>query len=582
MQFRWKLFLSFLGITLLVAGSGLWYINGVLERQIVSQTKDSLTRKAALACLVITQQGKNTLQSQIHSIAEASKARVTLINRQGVVLADSGVPDREVSHLENHLQRPEVQEALTNRSGWSSRYSETLKTTMLYHAVSVAPNGSLIRLALPMTHLDQARSDLHHLLVGVVLILLVFSFGLSVVLARVTARPLDFVTAAALQIGAGERGVRIALGHGPEFDRLAQVMNTMATRIESQVETLEEEQQRLAAILRGMGEGVMVTDHLGIIRLVNPAFKKQFGLSGPVEGQPLVSVCRQPELINAIERQRESGGDVQCELSVPLTGSTLLAHGVLLESLGSRHGVVTVFHDISELKRVEQMRRDFVANVSHELRTPVAVIKGYAETLLDGALADLPERRHHFVSIIARHAERLTALITDILTLSRLESKELQLTLHPHAIRETVVKACQLMEDHALSRGIHLISQVPDTLPSVMIDEAQIEQVLLNLIDNAIKYSPEGGTVTVACQVSGGRLMITVSDTGIGIPAKDLPRIFERFYRVDAGRSREQGGTGLGLSIVKHIVQLHNGDVRASSQPGVGTTMTVSIPIGSC
>lgn len=580
MQFRWKLFISYLGITLFVAGSGLWYINGVLEQQIVSQSKDSLSRKIALAQLLITQNTQRDLQGQVHAIASASKARVTVISRQGVVLADSGVPDAEVAQLENHLHRPEVEDALTQTRGWSSRYSETLKTTMLYHAVPVSDHGPLVRLALPMTHLDQARADLHRLLVGVVLILILLSFVLSVVLSRLTARPLDSFTAAALHIGAGERGIRISLGNGPEFDRLAQVMNTMAARIESQVETLEEEQQRLTAILRGMGEGVMVTDPLGVIRLVNPAFKKQFGLTGPVEGQPLVSVCRQPELIHAIERQRESGGDVQCQLSVPLTGSTLLAHGVPLDSLGARQGVVTVFHDISELKRVEQMRRDFVANVSHELRTPVAVIKGYAETLLDGALADLPERRHHFVSIIARHAERLTALITDILTLSRLESKELQLTLHPHAIRETVVKACQLLEDHALSRGVHLISQVSDTLPAVMIDEAQIEQVLLNLIDNAIKYSPEGGTVTIAGQVSGGRLILSVSDTGIGIPAKDLPRIFERFYRVDAGRSRTQGGTGLGLSIVKHIVQLHNGDISATSQPGVGTTMTVTIPIG--
>lgn len=580
MQFRWKLFISYFVITLLVAGAGFLYLKITLERQITDQTKEALARKTALIRQAILEAPIRNQQEQLHRLADAGQVRVSVIARDGRVIADSDVADTAVRNLENHLMRPEIQAALASGSGWASRYSETIKTTMLYYTVQVAADGPLLRLALPMVHLDKARSDLHRLLGGVVVVLLGMSFILSVLLSRLLSRPLDSITQAASQVSEGEKGVRVHLGNGPEFDRLATVMNAMVSRIETQVDSLEQEQQRLAAILRGMGEGVMVTDAQGVIRLVNPAFKKQFGLTGAVEGEALVNVCRQPDLINAIDRQRSTGGEVQCEVTVPMTGTTLLAHGVPLTSVGGRHGVVvTVFHDISELKRLEHMRRDFVANVSHELRTPVAVIKGYAETLLDGALADIPERRHHFVSIIARHAERLTTLIQDILTLSRLESKELQLNLHPHAIRETVVKACQLMEDHALASGITIHNAVPEGLPAVLIDEAQIEQVILNLVDNAIKYSPSGGTVTIDAALHGNRLHVSVSDTGLGIPAKDLPRIFERFYRVDEGRSREQGGTGLGLAIVKHIVQMHNGEVSARSQVGVGTVITVALPV---
>lgn len=224
------------------------------------------------------------------------------------------------------------------------------------------------------------------------------------------------------------------------------------------------------------------------------------------------------------------------------------------------------------------MRRDFVANVSHELRTPVAVIKGYAETLLDGALDDTPERGRHFVSIIAGHAERLTNLINDILTLSKLEARDAALTLHPLDLCGTIRKAQMLMEDHARTKGIRLNATCPESVPKVMADQGQLEQVLLNLLDNAIKYTPDGGDIAIRTRQENKRVVIEVSDTGIGIPSKDLKRIFERFYRVDEGRSREQGGTGLGLAIVKHIVQLHGGEITVTSEAGKGSTFTVTLP----
>ena len=579
MSFRWKLFLSYILLALIIAGGGFGYVNHLLEQRLLEESRSSLQQQAQLAKVLSDHQKQLTPQALAQKLGADIKARVTLIAADGRVAGDSDVRQDQISGLENHLKRSEVQQALKEGSGWSIRYSDTLRTTMLYVAVPLANSqAAVLRLALPLESFDAAKRTLHKLLGGAVILLLAISFVLSIVLSKITAKPLREIADAAARIGVGERGVRIPTGNGKEIDYLAKVLNEMAARIEEQMHRLTSEQQRLSAILRGMGEGVMVTDTKGNIILVNPAFRKQFGLPGEVEGHPLVEVCRHPDLLHAFEEQRETGDEVTCEITIPVTNLVLMAHWVPLSRDNGNRGTVAVFHDISDLKRVETMRRDFVANVSHELRTPVAVIKGYGETLLDGALNESPERSRRFVEIMVSHAERLTSLINDILTLSKLESKDASLTLHPLELCGTVRKAQMLMEDHARTKGIRLAADCPEDLPKVMADQGQLEQVLLNLLDNAIKYTQDGGDVSVCARQSGERLQISVSDTGIGIPSKDLPRIFERFYRADEGRSRQQGGTGLGLSIVKHIVQLHGGEITVASVAGKGSTFTVLLP----
>ena len=580
MSFRWKLFLSYITLSLLIAATGFGYVNHLLEQRLVEESRSNLQQQAQLARLMAEQQQTLPPQQVARKLGAAIKARVTLIAGDGKVLGDSDVRDDQVSGLENHRSRPEIQQALKSASGWAMRYSETLRTTMLYVAVPLGTDSqATIRLALPLDSFDAAKRTLHNLLGGSVAVLLIISLLLSMLFSNITSRPLREIADAAARIGIGERGVRVPTGKGEEIDYLARVLNEMAARIEEQMHRLTSEQQRLSAILRGMGEGVMVTDAHGTVIMVNPAFRKQFGLSGDVEGKPLIEVCRNPDLLQAFDDQRESGDEVICEISIPVTNLVLMAHWVPLTGTNSKRGTVAVFHDISDLKRVETMRRDFVANVSHELRTPVAVIKGYAETLLDGVLAESPERSRRFVEIIGSHAERLTSLINDILTLSRLEGKDAALSLHPLELCGTIRKAQMLMEDHARSKGIKLVASCPEDTSKVMADQGQLEQVLLNLLDNAIKYTPDGGEVSIIATQTAQQVRISVSDTGIGIPQKDQNRIFERFYRVDEGRSREQGGTGLGLSIVKHIVQLHNGEVTVTSTPGNGSTFTVSLPM---
>lgn len=577
MTFRWKLFFSYALLALVMAGALYFQINHLLEGRLVEESRQNLLNEARLTRLAYEQLSRQQPPQKVaEQLGNASRSRVTVIAPDGRVLGDSDVSSDQVANLENHRSRPEVQQALATGSGSSVRYSDTLRVNMLYVAVSDSnSNAAVIRLALPLEYLNAAKRSLHTVLGGVVVALLAVALVLSAALSNLISRPLRAIAEAAARFGAGERGVRMPVQGRDEIGYLGQVLNQMANRLEEQMSSLASERQRLDAILHGMGEGVMVLDTQGAITLVNPALRSQLGISGEAVGKTLIEVCRHPDLLQAYDEHLSGGGEVIGEVSLPDGRTFLSTHWV---PLGERQGSVAVFHDISDLKRAEAIRRDFVANVSHELRTPVTVIKGYAETLLDGGANELPERTRHFISIISGHAERLTSLINDILTLSRLESREANLELTELDICGTVRKTAQLLEEHARGKGIDLQLFCPATLPKVLADPGQMEQVLLNLLDNAIKYTPAGGGVAVSAEDNGnGQISVSVRDTGLGIPHKDLPRIFERFYRVDEARSREQGGTGLGLAIVKHIIQLHGGEISVESEVGRGTCFTVRL-----
>jgi two-component system phosphate regulon sensor histidine kinase PhoR len=405
------------------------------------------------------------------------------------------------------------------------------------------------------------------------------SLVLSYVLANVTSRSLRTIAANAALIGKGEPGRRIPVRSQDEAGKLAGVLNDMAARIEEQLADISAEKNRLGTILRGMGEGVMVANAGGVITLVNPAFLALFSLrEEEVAGRPLIDISRHPALHDAFKAVVETRNARFEEIDLSLNGEKIvLTHWVPLLESGEIQGVVAVFHDISDLKRLEKVRRDFVANVSHELRTPATVIKGYAETLLGDLLTTDPKRALRFIEIIDNHAGRLANLIGDLLALSELESGSLTLEMRPQAIDGTVRHVCTLLEEKARVKGISIDLSGINGTPQVLADQGRIEQVLINLLDNALKYTPERGRITVAAHDAGNMLTIAVTDSGIGIPPKDLPRIFERFYRVDGARSRDQGGTGLGLSIVKHIVQLHGGNVAVDSTPGKGSTFSFTL-----
>jgi two-component system phosphate regulon sensor histidine kinase PhoR len=384
---------------------------------------------------------------------------------------------------------------------------------------------------------------------------------------------------AAARIGQGGNKAKIPVLSKDEIGMLANVLNDMSDRIEDQVQRLSAEKQRLDTILRSMGEGVMVATPDGVITLVNPAFRSLFLITGEVEGKKLVEISRHPDLLEAFkDLGKPDVNELVREISIQPNDITLFTHWVQLKVDGVRQGIVAVFHDISDLKKAENMRRDFVANVSHELRTPVTIIKGYADTLLDGALESNPSLAIRFVEIISSHADRLANLINDILTLSRLETKDALLELNPIDVSGTIAKACMLLQEGAAQKNISIINEsIGGKLPRVKADQGRLEQVVVNLLENAIKYTPDGGTIRLFAEDEGENVNVSVADTGIGIPFKDLPRIFERFYRVDEARTRDQGGTGLGLAIVKHIVQLHGGNVSVSSEPGKGSVFSFTL-----
>jgi len=583
MKFRWKLMFSYLLLILLLSGAYYLSFDRSAQTFFLSESRENLVSQTRLAKLLAEQETDTMPPQQLaEKIGAAIKARVTLIDRNGTVTGDSDLNQARLHQLENHLKRPEVQEALHTGVGNAMRYSDTLRTSMLYTALTYESKGhnGIIRLALPLDNLANATESLHKMTAGAVSVAILAALGFSLFLSRITSRPLREMAAIAARIGKQEETRRIPVTSHDEIGLLATVLNDMAERIDSQMRGLAAEKTRLDTILRGMGEGVMLASRDGVITLANPAFLSMFGITEKVDGKNLIEISRNPDLHAAFHDLAVSGTELTCEIRIQPGNITLLTHWVPLAMNGDGDGVVAVFHDITDMKYVEEMRRDFVANVSHELRTPVSVIKGYAETLmLDGVLTSEPERSARFVEIIHKHAERLTTLINDILTLSCLEAKEAALELNSMDILGTINKSCALLGAHAAEKNIRISNEVTGGLPRVLVDQGRLEQVLVNLIDNAVKYTPEGGAIRIYAEQEDTTIKISVQDTGIGIPAKDLPRIFERFYRVDEGRSRDQGGTGLGLAIAKHIVQLHGGELTVTSIPGKGSTFSFTLRI---
>jgi two-component system phosphate regulon sensor histidine kinase PhoR len=588
-SFRFKLMLSYLLILLVMAGSAYLYLNSTLQSSIVSSLTENLLSQTRLAALMLSRE-LNTLQRDAPPLAtklgKTLTARVTIISADGAVAGDSEVKPEALKELENHLGRPEVQEALKSGIGRAVRYSATLKHEMLYTAATFGNDGQVagvVRLALPLSNLQSTRSGLHKTLGSALLVSFLLTLIFSYLLSRLTSRPLQQVAAIAKEIGKGNFSRRLPAEWHDELGDLAGIMNDMAARLDEQLSRLTSERNRLDAILSGMGEGLMVTDRDGRITLVNPAFCRLFRVYEGLIGSPLSHISRHPALLESYNLVTTDRIELQNEMTVQTPEERFLStHWVPLLSENGMQGVVAVFHDVTDLKRLENIRRDFVANVSHELRTPVTVIKGYSETLLDDLITENPEKAVKFVQIILSHSERLAALLNDLLSLSEMESPDYSIQMNPISVESTIRKVCSLLQGKAADKRITIMASELSALSPVMADQGRLEQVLINLLDNAVKYSSEGGSISVQAVAEDDVIRISVSDAGPGIPAASIPRLFERFYRVDSGRSRQEGGTGLGLAIVKHIVQLHGGTVRVENNAGgPGATFSFTLKKGS-
>jgi two-component system phosphate regulon sensor histidine kinase PhoR len=584
-KIHWKLMASHLTLVLLLGAILYGYLSHTLENHLNAEIRDNLFNEARLVKVMSSKEIADMdrdAPTLARTVGKEIKARVSIIASNGKVAGDSELNESELRTLENHANRPEFIQAIERGQGIATRFSSTLGTNMIYIALpfqTTTGQPGVIRLALPLSRLDAAMTSLGTILGASLILAVLCSLLLSYILSSITSRPLQSMAAAATRIGKGDFGARIPISSCDEIGELAEVMNEMAGKIESQMERISAEKNRLDTILRGMGEGVIVTNDAGAVILANPAFRSLFSLEEDCVGKTLIEIVRQPSMNNALKRVLDSQEEILEEMVVLVPDERhLLTHWVPLEEESNLIGTVAVFHDITDLKKLEKIRKDFVANVSHELRTPVSVIKGYAETILAEGKDLPPEKLQHFTGIIHSHADRLAHLISDLLTLSRIESGAMTLEPVPVNLRAAVNRVSQLLEQKASDKGVSLHrTEATEKTPEILADPDKLEQVLINLLDNAIKFTPAGGSVTVDAVDLGDKIRIDVKDTGAGIPAKDIPRIFERFYRVDAARSREMGGTGLGLSIVKHIVQAHGESVAVDSTPGKGSTFSFTM-----
>jgi two-component system phosphate regulon sensor histidine kinase PhoR len=559
-------------------------LRSVMESEIALRQREELA--LALHALRLGWPVRSTpesVDSLVDELAGGIAGRITVVAPDGRVLGDSERSGPALLAMESHALRPEVEAALARGEGVSTRYSTTLQQTLVYrarilHDASGGPQA-VVRVAFSKAGIEAEERTAAKALLAALGLSLAVALGLAGLASRRLARPIQLLRHSAEQMSHGGLGREVRLPTGDELEELAHALNRMSRDLARQRAEIVEEKEQLVGVLEGMVEGVLVTDRHGRIVQTNGALKQIFGLSRPPVGRTSLEALRSPPLEEilerALERRERAGGvvrlthpvDRQLEVEVaPLGGD---ADG---------HGVVAVFHDVTRLKKLEAVRRDFVANVSHEIRTPVTAIRGYAETLRGAA--DDPEERARFAEIIIRHADRLTELVDDLLALSSLESEGYVLQPGPVRASELLLAVEEVFRPRAAEKGIVLEVQ-PASADLVMRgDRKLLEQVLANLVDNAVKYTEAGGRVTLRAAREDGSAVFRVADTGCGIPAADLERVFERFFRVDRARSRRLGGTGLGLAIVKHIVLLHGGQVRVASRVGEGSEFRVTLPLG--
>jgi len=516
-----------------------------------------------------------------------SATRLTIIDSTGVVMCDSEAdPERMV----NHLDRPEVQAALATGEGLDRRKSATVHHPLLYAAIRTGEGDRtrFVRVATPAEFVAAPDRQLGTIvLLGVIGSVLV-GFLPALYVANTIGGRLEHMVDFSRSVADGDFSARLAVTRRDQLGILESNLNEMSARLRASFLELREESEKVGGILRAMVEGVVVVSAAGQVVLINRRAEDIFALaSGPdYRGRHLVEMCRDPELQGLLRSLAEWDGTepAVCEIALADPDRRVLAVSVSPirdPNSGRATAFVMVFHDITDLKKLETMRRDFVANVSHELRTPLTAIRGYAETLLAGALEDR-DRARQFLSVIDRHSERLSRLIDDLLTLSDLELGKTSLKKEPVHLETLVEEVVEVLREKARRGGVALETHIPPELPLVLGDADRLQQVLINLTDNAIKYSASGGRVRISAAAESdgpaSTVEVSVEDEGIGIPATDLPRLTERFYRVDKARSRELGGTGLGLAIVKHIVQAHGGRLEIRSALNIGTTVKFSVP----
>jgi len=583
---RWKMVLIYLLLILLAMELIGVYLLQSLEKYYVNSFTESIEDQAHLLAGLVEayltdEPAVARLDDFVEQFAGQKGSDVLILDHRGVVLSSS----RAGEFTGKRLAQPEISRAVSGTAAREIRADPDTGVRRLYYAAPVGSEGGAVSgvvyiIASMEEDVYRTLADIKGILFWATAVALVVTGALGFAVARTITGPIVEVTARAAEVAAGDFDQKIEVRSSDEIGRLAAMFNHLTTRLRETLGEMSREKNKVEAILEHMADGILALDAQGRIMLTNPAAAEMLGIS---EEQ---AVSRRPDEVNAGLRLDEpirgtlsgiEGLTKRVTLSKPYR--VITAHfAPFVNEAGDVNGLVIVLHDVTEQERLDQMRKEFVANVSHELRTPLATIKSYTETLLDGALRE-PDVARRFLGVVASETDRMVRLVSDLLQLSQISYRRAMWDVKPVSVGDVVRSALSKLAVQIERKGLDVEVRCPLDLPDVMANRDRVEQVLINVISNAVEFTPEGGRISVGAEVRDRRIAVTVEDSGVGIPEEDLPRVFERFYRVDKARSRELGGTGLGLSIAKEIVEAHGGTIGVESEPDVGTRVTFTLPV---
>lgn len=589
-----------------------WMFSHLMYNSYLDMIRNKLESSAiSMRPMILNKLGSDTdfgLNKVLRQLAKETAIRITVIDAEGVVLAESS---HNVSDMENHANRPEIISALKGEPAYSTRYSSTLTRDTMYYAAPLIKQGkpvAVLRTSVTLNSLNRALHATYYNIIMIGVIVALAAIGTAFIISRKISEPLEKLKNNASKLAEGDFSFQPLHSNITEIDDLSASMNFMSDSLQARINEINEQKNELKIILSNMLEGVIAVDLEDNIITINSAAKQILNTNIPMADatasankfENSLIVGKTPEISEESKGNQSFKQTVRTEAlhdfvkdllsenkflnrQIELFGlqkKIIDIHGAVLRNqTGGTIGVLLVLNDITKISQLENMRKNFAANVSHELKTPLTAIKGAVETLLEGAM-DSPEDAHKFLNIIEKHSERLASLINDTMSLSRIEQETEQQTLRKERIKlkDALTTAVEYCREKAEPRNVVFKIDCKDNI-MLNVNSQMLEQALVNLIDNAVKFSPEGDIVTISASSSSKFVTIRVADHGCGIKENHIPHLFERFYRVDKGRSRQDGGTGLGLSIVKHIAQSHEGTVRVESIPDIETTFSITLPI---
>ena len=587
--FFWKSFTYF--FLLIILSSALFgiFLYRTIHQNNLRSLQDNLRKQTVSLADVMVKSNEILNNPRILTTAVHTEDRITVMGLDGAVLADNWAEEIGKEQIENHSDRPEFQAALKGDPVFITRLSETVDTEMLYYAVPVKKDGQTIlvlRLSFPLTDVYEQSRLLRNFILSAAGLAIVLSIPFIFALSRNITSPVKTIRHNTQQIATGDLTQRVPLVGPSEVQELAKEFNIMADQLQQKISSIEEESERLQTLLSRMVEGVLAVDGSGRAVFANPAFCNITGMTmDRMKGRSYLEITRNDDLSTFVSQHLdkmnfETAPDTKEIRFLAGSNNRILSIQAsrIYDNAHSLSLLLLVFHDVTQTRQVEQIRKDFVANVSHELRTPLTAIQGSTEVLLDGAYQD-PAQSRRFLEIMEKQLGNIQNLVTDMLKLASVEDGRLPLRREETDVALLIQELTTVIQPLANKKNQTLDVSVASNIPSVQVDPHQLHDSLMNLLDNAVKYTQENGRIELKAFVEGSNLVFTVSDNGTGISKEQLPRIFERFYRVDKSRSREVGGTGLGLSIAKHGIENHGGSISVQSELGEGTKFTIRIPL---